>query len=368
MSIVLNKTKKLNLKFSSNRQSECLVLVGKGLIDKLRELINPTDYSNIFVVTDVNVARFHLSRLLSALHENVGQIVLPSHDSEKHIGNVQKIWEAMLQSGCNRRSLVINLGGGVVSDIGGFAASTFMRGVDFVNLPTTLLSAVDASVGGKTGINMFGAKNMIGTFAQPKQVIIDVDVLSTLSSRELIAGFGEVLKHGLIADKKYYRLVASKIPLECSAKELEAIIFRSCQIKSKVVSQDEVENGLRKVLNFGHTIGHAVESLSLEGATPILHGEAVAIGMCTEARVSRLLGLVSRSELQAIVKTITWFGLPSEIPSEMEEEAILGKMGKDKKNVGDGINFTLLTGIGQAIFDQYVPKDIILSAMRMKTI
>lgn len=363
----MNRTKRLTLKFAKNGQNECPVWVGRHLIEKLGDLIHPTEYSNIFVVTDINVARFHLPHLLSVLRGNVSKIVLPNGDSEKQIDNVQEIWKVMLQSGCNRRSLVINFGGGVVSDIGGFAASTFMRGVTFINLPTTLLSAVDAGVGGKTGLNAFGVKNLIGTFTQPKQVLIDVDTLSTLPSRELVAGFAEVIKHGLVADAKYYQLVTSEPPTSFSVEELEEIIFKSCQIKGQIVLRDEVETGLRKILNFGHTVGHAIESLSLESSNPLLHGEAVAIGMCIEAKISNLLGLLSKTDFQIIIKGIVQLGLPHNIPQNMEEEAVLTKMGKDKKNIDGNINFSLLTEIGQAIFDQHVPKDIILSAMKAKT-
>ncbi|HSA84312.1 MAG TPA: 3-dehydroquinate synthase, partial [Patescibacteria group bacterium] len=267
-------------------QKQYPILIGNELIGNLTNHIDINNYSRIFIVTDNIVAPLFLKKLLQTLPEGTAAITLSSGEKEKNIVTVGKIWSAMKENNLDRKSLVINLGGGVIGDMGGFAASTYMRGIDFLQIPTTLLSQIDASVGGKTGVDFAGIKNLVGSFQQPIGVIIDTQTLKTLPKREFLSGFGEMIKHGLIADKTYFELVTSKQPQSFSQEELINLIARSCEIKKTIVEQDETENGLRKLLNFGHTIGHAIESLSLETEMPLLHGEAVAIGMVAEAKVA----------------------------------------------------------------------------------
>lgn len=341
---------------------ECPIFIGNQSLEKISSLINLGKYSQIFIITDQNIKSALLKRALSVLPANTASIVLPAGEKEKNIENVQKIWQAMLNLRCNRKSLVINLGGGVIADLGGFAASTFMRGVDFLNIPTTLLAQIDAGVGGKTGIDFAGVKNLIGTFNQPLAVIIDPGTLASLPKREFISGFAEIIKHGLIINRKYFDLVTSKHPLRFTENETAEIIFKSVQIKAKVVQDDETEKGIRKILNFGHTVGHAVEALSLKTANPLSHGEAVSIGMTAEAIISHLTGMISISDLQLIRQSLIHADLPVSI-THLEIKKIMQKMQLDKKNEKGEINFTLLKRIGKAVINQTVPDSLIIQAL-----
>jgi 3-dehydroquinate synthase len=278
-------------------------------------------------------------------------IAVSSGEQAKQIETVQSIWKALHKNGCDRKSLLINLGGGAICDVGGFAASTFMRGIDFMNIPTTLLAQVDASMGGKTGIDFEGVKNLVGTFSRPIKTIIDVDLLKTLPAREFIAGFAEIIKHGLIADVEYFRMVTSKHPLQFTRSEMIKIIARSREIKSAIVTSDPKEKGARKLLNFGHTVGHAIESLSLDTERPLLHGEAVAIGMVAEAEISESVGYICSADVELIRRVIEHAGLPTSVRNFSTKD-IERKMRSDKKNEGGVINFTLLKKIGKAVINQ----------------
>ena len=288
-------------------------------------------------------------------------MALPSGDNQKNIENAQKIWAALLDFGCDRKSLVINIGGGAIGDLGGFAASTYMRGIDFLQIPTTLLAQVDASVGGKVGINFAAVKNLISSFQQPIAVIVDSDILSTLPQREFISGFAEIIKHGLIADKKYFQSVTSKKPQEFSQDELIDIISRSIQIKADIVSQDEKEKNTRKLLNFGHTIGHAIEAISQEMEKPLLHGEAISIGMIAEGKISKILGLLSDKEYTILEQSLIKAGLPTTLSSPVNN--VLEKIKSDKKNVKGETKFTLLENIGKAVINKSVDESTIRKAL-----
>lgn len=339
------------------------IYIGKNLIEKLPKLCKLKNYTNVFVITDENVAPHFLQKVLTVIPNKKDSIIIKPGEKEKHIETVQRIWLAMKTALCDRKSLVINLGGGVIGDMGGFAASTYMRGVDFINIPTTLLAQIDESVGGKTGFDFAGIKNSIGTFSQPAGVIIDVDTLRTLPTREFLSGFAEIIKHGLIADKKYFEKVSNKKPQEFTNEELIEIIEASCEIKSHYVTTDTKEQkGLRKILNFGHTIGHAIESLALETDKPLLHGEAVSIGIIAEVKISELQGTISSREFQTIQKAFVNAELPISI-SNMPKEKILNTMKYDKKNVNGVINFTLLNGIGDATYDNQISDETIHKAL-----
>lgn len=358
--------KQLQLTINKNQQTYSII-VGQNIFANIKEVINLQKYSKIFVITDEHIAPHFLNKLLENLPNEKAHLVLPPGEKAKNIETVQKIWNAMKDAGLDRKSLVINLGGGVIGDMGGFTASTYMRGIDFLQIPTTLLSQIDASVGGKTGIDFAGVKNLIGTFNQPVGVIIDVETLQTLPKRELISGFGEMIKHGLIADIDYFEKVTGKHPEDFSQEELVDLITRSCEIKKAIVEQDETESGKRKLLNFGHTIGHAIESLSLETDQSLLHGEAVSIGMVAEAKISQLQNLISEEDLEKIKKTLHATGLPTSLQdhevAKQSHETILQKMQSDKKNERGQINFTLLSSIGKAIINQNVSDDIITEAI-----
>jgi 3-dehydroquinate synthase len=256
----------------------------KNSLQELSAFLNQKKYSKVFVLVDSNTE----IQCLPALQNALGSIefdlieVTPGEEN-KNIDFCIGIWRMLLDFGADRNSIMINLGGGVITDMGGFAASTFKRGIDFVQVPTTLLSQVDASVGGKTGVDMNNVKNIIGTFTQPKAVYIHTPFLKTLSDRELRSGYAEVIKHGLIYDASLFKKLKGIAPQELN----DEIIYRSIEIKNEVVMKDPFEKGLRKILNYGHTIGHAVESYSLkQDKSPLLHGEAIAIGFICEAYLS----------------------------------------------------------------------------------
>jgi len=350
--------KKIHVHIKNDRRQDYPIFIGVGLLEKINSLIGITKYSKAVIVTDRNIPSSLVQNLQSALPIENSIVVLDSGEQNKDLDNVKEVWKILKDQGFDRKSLVINLGGGVIGDIGGFAASTFMRGIDFLQIPTTLLAQADASVGGKVGINFLGIKNLIGTFQQPIAVIIDVNTLSTLPQREFISGFAEIIKHGLIADEKYFKSVTAKKPQDFSQEELIEIIEKSCQIKVQFVSQDEKEGGRRKLLNFGHTIGHAVEALSQKTNHPLLHGETISIGMIVEGKISNLLDLLSDEEYKRLEQAIIHAGLPTET-SGIKVHEILEKIKSDKKNEKGNTNWTLLKGIGKAIYNQKV-EDLIV--------
>lgn len=334
------------------------IFIEKGLLRNIESLIPLRKYGKVVIITDNIIEKLLLKDKPQLFSKETHTIVLPFGERAKTIETVEEIWRELLALQCDRSSLIVNIGGGVISDVGGFAASTFMRGVDFINVPTTLLSQVDASVGGKTGINFDDVKNSIGTFQQPKAVVIDVDTLSSLPTRILREGFGEIIKHGLIADKKYFELVTSKKPEDFSKEELIQIIAISCDIKARIVEQDVKESGKRRLVNFGHTIGHAIEAASFETDNPLLHGESVSIGMVAESYISLLNKLLSQKDFDSIVNKLEKAGLPTKT-SCLKKEIILSKMRHDKKQEQGEIQWTLLQTIGQGIINQHVSENII---------
>jgi 3-dehydroquinate synthase len=339
-------------------------IIGKNLLTKINNLFDFSKFSKIAVLTDVNIPMPLVYKLEKSFRKKLIKIIIPAGEKEKNIETVKIIWEKMFEMGLDRKSLVINLGGGVVCDMGGFAASTFMRGIDFLNIPTTLLAQVDAGVGGKTGIDFKDIKNGIGIFKDPIGTIIDVMTLKTLPKRELIAAYGEIIKHGVISGNKHLKLVTSKIPEEFDQEELIEIISRSIKIKSDIVKKDPKEKGLRKVLNFGHTIGHAIESLSWKSDRPLLHGEAVAIGMVAESKLasSNLRGCTAETFL-LIKKAIINAGLPTKIEMTNSED-ILKMILNDKKNSSGKINWSLPKKIGKISININLPEDLIVKAIR----
>lgn len=312
---------------------------------RLQELLDERNYSRVFILVDTNTGEKCLPKFTTNLPglQEYDIIETDAGEASKNIDYCIGIWKMLLDFGAGRDSLLINLGGGMATDMGSFAASTYKRGIDFVQVPTTLLAQVDASVGGKTGIDIDHVKNIIGTFANPRAVYIDTEFLYTLPRRELLAGFAEMIKHGLIFDSGYY------FDLQTNAMGSidNHMIFRSVDIKNKVVLEDPREKGLRKSLNFGHTIGHALESYSLaHDQDPLLHGEAIAAGMICETWLSVRLNGLAESALIDIRDFLgayyPWYKIPDEAFPEL-----IGYMRKDKKNEGGEINFTLLEQIGR---------------------
>lgn len=290
-------------------------------------------------------------------------VSIPDGEEYKSLLWAEKILTEMLSAGLDRGSVVVALGGGVVGDIAGFAASLYMRGIRFVQVPTTLLSQVDSSVGGKTGVNHPLGKNMIGTFWQPSLVWIDVDTLMTLPERELLAGAAEVIKYGVIWDPAFFDFLCEgrEELLSLDAGTLTSVIMRSCQIKAEVVSLDEREAGLRSVLNYGHTIGHAIEAVA--GYGELHHGEAVAIGMNAEARLAESLGILAAEDAGRIRALIEAYGLPVELPPEAGAEALLKAMEIDKKALSGKLRFTLPERVGSCRLLVEVAREQVLKAL-----
>jgi len=300
------------------------------------------------VVTDDRVAPLYLARVRDALgtlaHDAV---VLPAGESAKTLDNAARVLDALARLGASRDAAVVALGGGVVGDLAGFAAATWMRGIDFVQLPTTLLAMVDSSVGGKTGVNLAAGKNLVGAFHQPRAVFIDTATLATLPQREYAAGLAEVVKYGAIGDAAFFAwLEANADALNARDEDAlaEAIAF-SCRCKAGVVARDEREEGERALLNFGHTFGHALEAEQGYGA--LLHGEAVAIGMVLAASLSSRLGRAPAEDTERLLHLLSRFGLPVE-PPRAEPDALLARMRLDKKNVSGRLRLILWRGIGNA--------------------
>jgi len=338
------------------------VIVGTKLLGRLSALLPLNGYSRVFVVTDEVVGPLYFDKLARGLTIPVHRIVFPPGEEQKNLENASKIWSAMHRAGCDRKTLVVALGGGVIGDLAGFAAATYMRGVGYIQVPTTLLSQVDSGLGGKTHIDFDGVKNLVGVFDQPAAVVIDTDTLKTLPERDIVANFAEIIKHGLIQDIEYLEFVTSKRPREFSVAELTDIIAGSVQIKADVVMSDPNESGRRSLLNFGHTVGHAVEVLSLETAVPLRHGEAVSIGMVVEATLSEMHGLLTRAEAGRVRQVLKAAGLPVAVPL-FDMERMFEKMASDKKNAYGVLRFSLLKGLGDVAWYQEATRGEVAAAI-----
>ncbi len=317
----------------------------------LKSLIEKWKPDHVAILVDENTRDSCLPKLTI---ENALIVEIKSGEENKNLGTCEKIWSFLTENQFTRKSLLVNLGGGVIGDMGGFVASTFKRGIKFINVPTTLLSQVDASIGGKLGIDFNHLKNHIGLFRDPDHVIVNSNFLETLDTRELRSGFAEVIKHTLIKDRSQWQ-VLKKNTFE--SQNWNELIPRSIAIKNAVVSADPTENGFRKILNFGHTIGHAIESHLLMTPNKLLHGEAIAIGMILEGHLSLQKGWLTEIEFSEINDFIvSTFTLPNQLPDlETIEEYLM----QDKKNDSKGISFSLLNGIGKCEFDVSISPDTI---------
>ena len=304
-------------------------------------------YNQLAILVDENTKRDCLHVFLKATNIDAILIEIPSGEEHKNIEKCQLIWNALSSHHFDRNSLLINLGGGVVSDMGGFAASTYKRGIDFIQIPTSLLAMVDASVGGKLGIDFAYIKNQIGIFNNPKAVLINPVFLNSLPNNQLLSGFAEVVKHALIADKCYWKEI---ITTTLEKMNWESIILQSIVIKNNIVTQDPLEKGERKKLNFGHTFGHAIESFYLKLGKPILHGEAISLGMILESNLSKINNEEKHEISSFILQTFS-------IPKKPPLSDLLEWMKSDKKNQKEKINFTLLNSIGSSIINQEYTAD-----------
>jgi len=313
--------------------------------EQVGDLLYERALQNPIVLTDENVAKFHARSVMASLRKagsSPNLLTIPAGEAYKTLATVQQIWHGFLEAGLDRKSTVVALGGGVVGDMAGFAASTYMRGVNWVCVPTTLLSMVDASLGGKTGFDLPEGKNLIGSFYPPKLVLADPQVLKTLPEAEFVSGLAEVVKHGIISDPELFDLCARG--LDCVKDDLEQIVKRAMSVKIKVIEEDPYEKGFRAALNFGHTVGHAVELVS---KFQLRHGEAIAIGMVAEAKLAEHLTVAGKGLADMISKVLSSLGLPDQIPKEMPREKIIQAMRMDKKKNTHAIRFALPAEIGK---------------------
>ncbi|MDO5608783.1 MAG: 3-dehydroquinate synthase [Capnocytophaga sp.] len=329
----------------------------------LNNLLDEKNYSKIFILVDTNTNEHCLSLFLSEITtDNSLEIIeIEAGEIHKNIETCSQVWLALSELGADRKSVIINVGGGVVTDLGGFVASTYMRGIDFVNVPTTLLAMVDASVGGKTGVDLGTLKNQVGVINNPQGVLIDSRFLATLPPEQLRSGMAEMFKHGLIQSLPYW-LQMKKLN-ELGLDKLDQLIYDSVVIKNNVVRQDPTEKGLRKALNFGHTLGHAIESYLLDNPTkkPLLHGEAIAVGMVLAAYLSSEICNFPKEQTDDIKKVLSEY-FPKVIFEPSDIERIIGLLKFDKKNSHGNINFLLLSEIGVPVFDQKIDNKLIHQA------
>lgn len=319
------------------------------------------NYSKIFILVDENTHNYCLAQFMAEINgEYQYEIIeIESGEINKNIETCTQVWEVLSELDADRKSVLINIGGGVVTDLGGFVASTFKRGIDFINIPTTLLSMVDASVGGKTGVDLGSLKNQVGVINQPVMVLVISNFLKTLEERQLQSGFAEMLKHGLIKDSAYW---TSLKPLS-NFDDMDSLIYHSVCIKNEVVLKDPTEQNLRKILNYGHTLGHAVESYFLESEDHelLLHGEAIAVGMILEGFLSYKLTDLPKEELDDIKATFLSRYKKVEF-SAADIENILKLLKFDKKNSHGNVNFVLLKNIGDTVIDVKVPENLLHEA------
>ncbi|MFA0814441.1 MAG: 3-dehydroquinate synthase [Anaerofustis sp.] len=340
------KTLRVNLKENSYD-----IQIGAGLLHHAGELIR-TVYpgKRAVLVSDIQIWKLHGKALIDSLTE-VGiepqSVILPQGEQVKQLSNLEKLYTAFVEAGLTRSDIVIAFGGGVIGDLTGFAAATYMRGIRYIQIPTTLLAQVDASVGGKTAVDLNEGKNLVGAFWQPKTVIMDTDVLTTLTGRDFSSGMAEVIKYGAIRSESLFERLESIADRTKLMNEIEEIIYECCNIKRAVVEADERDTGERMLLNFGHTFGHAVEKLG--NFETFTHGESVAIGMMLAVRLGIDLGITDREVLARMQNVISQFGLPTE--SDYTVSDMFDTMLHDKKNISDQINFILLRTIGESIIE-----------------
>lgn len=330
------------------------------ILSSLTSVLRKRAFSRLVLLTDVNTKQHCLPLIQEALPEHTVHITVPAGELHKNLETCTLIWKQMTEAVLDRSCLVVSLGGGVLGDMGGFCASVFKRGVSFITIPTTLLSQVDASVGGKLGIDFMGLKNHLGTFQHPEAVLIAPAFLQTLPVRELRSGYAEVLKHGLIRDAAYFRSLPT---VNWEQQNWEHVIRQSVGIKKAVVEVDPKETGLRKILNFGHSIGHAVESFYLNGPQPLLHGEAIALGMIAEGFLSfEKIGLSFEELHELSTKLLQLFGKVSLDLSNLE--SLLDLCAQDKKNEGSTQLFSLLPSLGNCQYNIPVTRKEIEHALR----
>lgn len=342
------------------------IVIGHDLAAEIEQFIRQADFSKkALLITDSNVGPLYGKKVLSILQKaglTVELVEITAGESSKCLAVAESLYTRAIETGLDRKSPIFALGGGVVGDLAGFIAATYMRGVPFVQLPTSLLAQVDSSVGGKVAVNHALGKNLIGAFYQPKAVFMDLDMMKTLPKREIATGLGEIIKYGIIYDQEFFKFLENNktkvLALESDA--VSYMIARSCEIKAAVVSKDEKESGLRRILNFGHTMAHAIEKET--GYIRYNHGEAVAIGMAGAADISCQLGLIDEKTVQRLTDLVTAMQLPTKAEG-CNVENMYKDIFHDKKTVGGKVNWVLMTGVGTVISRNDVPEAVVKQAM-----
>ena len=341
--------------------------LGEGLLSRVGEFMKARGIGGrVAVVSNPVVAGLYAEEIRDSLRDagyDNALVLIPEGEAHKNTASLGLIYDALVERRFDRSATLIALGGGVIGDITGFAAATFLRGIGYVQVPTTLLAQVDASVGGKTAVNHHQGKNLIGAFHQPRLVVIDMKTLRTLPEREFAAGMAEVIKHGIIQDAGYFGFLEEEMDslMRLDAEAVETAVAGSCRIKAAVVEQDEREDDRRAILNFGHTVGHALESFT--AYERFLHGEAVAIGMIQAATLSAGRGLLSDAELERIEALVRRAGLPWQIPDDIALEDLVAGMALDKKSHAGKIKFVLCEGIGSTRFQWFSAAEIVRELM-----
>jgi 3-dehydroquinate synthase len=339
------------------------IIKSNKITDHLTAVLNHTTYDKLFVLTDehTNSKCYPLISSIPAIRE-AKRAVIPANDSNKNLDNLSHVWSFLTTNGATRHSLLINLGGGMITDLGGFAAATFKRGIAYINIPTTLLGSVDASVGGKTGINFGGYKNEIGAFHSALHVIISAEFLNTLTHVDILSGYAEMIKHALLDSEDIWNRTINFNLQEIDFTLLNDLVMESVLIKQRIVEQDPYEKNIRKALNLGHTIGHAFESFALENEKPVPHGYAVAWGLVTELYLSHKLCNFPKETLDNVSRFIKQhYGTFAF--NQNDYDTLYQYMIHDKKNVGDTINFTLLSDIGEIEINQTADRGMIEKAL-----
>ena len=358
--------RKIQVKIKNNPYT---IHVKSGLLIKSTVILNKYNHGQKWIIlTQPNLDKLYgesLQELLINAGFNVKMITFPDGEKTKNLAQIETIYTKLVNLHCDRSTVLVALGGGVVGDIVGFVAATFMRGIKYIQIPTTLLSMVDSAVGGKTGVNLLKGKNLIGSIYQPKTVLIDPTLLKTLPVRELVSGYVEILKYGLIKDSKFFNtLIGDSFSIESyDMDQIQLAIIRSCEIKSEIVSMDEKDTGIRRILNFGHTIGHALENYY--GYNQLRHGEAVAYGILCSSWISHKNGKISNNEWNTIKTMVRELALPK-IPS-LDSNKILNIIKHDKKIKSGELHFILLNGIGNAVISNEVSDINIIESLNQIT-
>ncbi len=334
------------------------IYIGESLFPHVAHFTQQLKPSRIAVITDENLALLWTKDLLQAFPTKISLIVVPAGENWKNLEQLEYLWRRFYEEQLDRSSLILNLGGGAILDMGGFAASTYMRGLPFIHLPTTLLAQIDASIGGKVAINFAGVKNLLGAFVHPKAVFCDIATLDTLPQREFWAGFAEMLKIALIEDASFLQKLEKFQPSLEQKSDLIPFIQQSCRLKKAIVQRDELEKGERKLLNFGHTVGHAIEAFSWKSKTPLLHGEAISLGMLVETALSIQLGYLDQKDFFRLQELFERYHLPTTWQEKVSAEELWRWISFDKKRGLKGLEWTLLEKLGKGLFGAQISKEL----------